>query len=399
MIKDDYTVAMGSAFKRTAYGRWLADEGVATHEDWAVEDVWKLQTAPWPRMGVDACFINIYGMIEGRRAMFVADIPPRGATEPIHHLYEEIIFILEGNGTTEVWQEGDSRKHIFEWRRGSVFSPPLNAWHRLYNLGNEPVKFMAINRAPSALNEFNTPDFIFNCPYAFRERFDGQEDFFKVGKRQAGDHENSTGEINSNMWATNFVPDAFGTDLDPHSSDKVPEGTFAGIRMAGNQMMGHISAWPVGHYHKAHYHGPGSVLFGLRSEGYVLMWPRAIGSQPYASGHGDEVVDVRWGRGSIYAPPAEWFHAHFNTGREPARNFAVYGSNPYSGTPLGRQAAGGTNTSTRHFDEGGTMLAYEDEDPEVRRRFQEALRQNGVESQMAEEMYVKGYLASNAPRR
>lgn len=389
MLKDEYAATMSRAFSRTTYGRWLTDEGVATYNDWAVEDARKLETAPWPRMGVHACFINIYAMMEGRRAMFIADIPAGRATEPIRHLYEETLFILRGHGTTEVWQEGDGRKHVFEWGAGSVFSPPLNAWHRLYNLGSETVRFMSINRAPSAMNEFATPEFIFDCPYAFRKRFNGQEDFFKVGVRNPGNSE-VDGEINSNMWATNFIPDAFGADLDPHE-EKVVGGTRVGIRMAGNQMMGHISEWPVGYYHKAHYHGPGSVLVGLRSEGFVLMWPRDAGTQPYSSGHADQVVDIQWGLGSIYAPPGEWFHQHFNTGREPARNFAIYASNPYSAAPLGRAAAGGANINTRSFDEGGTMLDYEEEDPAIRLRFEEELRRNGVRSRMPPELYVTGY--------
>lgn len=390
MLKDDYAATIARAFHRTTYGRWLAEEGVTTFEDWAVQDLWKLETAPWPRMDVNACFINLYALMEGRRGLFVADIPPGGATDPIHHLYEEMILILDGHGTTEIWQHGERRKHVLEWGRGSVFSPPLNTWFRLYNLSNQSARFLAFNRAPSAMNEFNEPEFILDCPYTFRKRFSGQDEYFAVGERKAGRHESSTGEINNNLWESNFILDAFSTDLHPQE-DKVISGRRAGLRMAGNLMMGHIMEWPVGHYQKAHYHDAGAALLGLRSEGYVLMWPRAAGNQPFSSGHSDQVVEIRWRLGSIYAPPSEWFHQHFNSGKEPARNFAVYGGSGYSAAPLGREAAGGTNINTRETWEGGTMLAWEDEDPEIRRRYREALAANGVESGMPDELYAKGY--------
>lgn len=288
MLKDDYAATIARAFHRTTYGRWLAEEGVTTFEDWAVQDLWKLETAPWPRMDVNACFINLYALMEGRRGLFVADIPPGGATDPIHHLYEEMILILDGHGTTEIWQYGERRKHVLEWGRGSVFSPPLNTWFRLYNLSNQSARFLAFNRAPSAMNEFNEPEFILDCPYTFRKRFSGQDEYFAVGERKAGRHESSTGEINNNLWESNFILDAFSTDLHPQE-DKVISGRRAGLRMAGNLMMGHIMEWPVGHYQKAHYHDAGAALLGLRSEGYVLMWPRAAGNQPYSSGHSDQV--------------------------------------------------------------------------------------------------------------
>src|SRR5438093_572116 len=129
---------------------------------------------PWARLGGNACFITIYPRMEGQRGMYVVDIPPGGKLEPIRHLYEQMILILEGHGTTEVWQEGDSKKHVFEWGRGSVFSPPLNSWYRMYNLASEPAKFVAYNRAPGVFNEYGSVDFVFNCSYAFRDRFGGE---------------------------------------------------------------------------------------------------------------------------------------------------------------------------------------------------------------------------------
>ena len=40
---------------------------------------------------------------------------------------------MEGRGSTEVWLDGDSKRHVFEWQQGSLFSIPMNAWHRIVN--------------------------------------------------------------------------------------------------------------------------------------------------------------------------------------------------------------------------------------------------------------------------
>jgi len=380
MLKEQYATMIKAAFDRTTYGQWLKDEGVATYEDWVVPDVWQLETKPWPRLGGNACFITIYPQMEGQRGMYVVDIAPGGKLEPIHHLYEQMIMILEGHGATEVWQEGDTEKHVFEWGRGSIFSPPMNAWYRMYNLSSEPAKFVTYNRAPAAFNEYRNVDYVFNCPYAFRDRFNGQAGYFDVAPRTTSGAE---------IWETNFVADAFGTDLDP-ADYKVAAGRITPFNMAKNSMTAHISEWPVGRYHKAHFHGAGAMLLGLRSTGYILLWPARAGGHPYSDGHTDDVIEVPWGRGSIYSPPTDWFHQHFNTGAEPARHLAIRGGNTFSLAPLGSQAEG-EHANMIATGEGGSLLEYEEEDPQVRMRFRDALLENDVENKMSDELYEVGY--------
>jgi hypothetical protein len=157
--------------------------------------------------------------------------------------------------------------------------------------------------------------------------------------------------------------------------------------MSENSLIGHISDWPVGHYHKAHYHGPGAVLLILRSEGYVLLWPKDAGARPYQSGRESEVVEFRWKPGSIYTPPSGWFHQHFNTGRERARQFAVrYGGrlHPVEFKIAAKRAEEGVMTSIR---DGGTLIEYEDEDPEIRQRYEATLRANGIPCDMPPVVY------------
>src|SRR5437867_13449565 len=69
--------------------------------------------------------------------------------------------------------------------------------------------------------------------------------------------------------------------------------------MGGSTLVGHLAEWPVGRYHKAHYHTGGAILLILRTEGYTLMWPQEAGIRPYQSGNGDQVVKVNWREGSV----------------------------------------------------------------------------------------------------
>jgi hypothetical protein len=90
-------------------------------------------------------------------------------------------------------------------------------------------------------------------------------------------------------------------------------------------------------------------------------------------------LEVEWGPASIYTPPDGWYHQHMCTSKEPARHIALYGGRV--GTPNEDPIL---LVPTR---EGGTLIDYEDEDPEIRRRFQEALKKEGVECQMPPVVY------------
>lgn len=366
---------LAAAFRQTTYGQWMKREGLPVIEGFGFHDVREIQLAPWSRLGGKGAFIQLYGMIEGSRSIYVAEIPPGGALEPERHLYEELICILDGHGATEVWQEG-GRKQMFEWGPWSLFSPPLNSWHRLVNGGREPVKLLATTNAPLFMNAARDMDFIFKCPYVFLNRYAGEDNYFTEGKKRY-----QSGNRQTHVWETNFIPSIKEAGLD--QQEKKGSGVnITQFEMSGNTLIGHLSEWPAGRYHKAHYHGPGALLLGLESNGYALMWSKDLSSQPYTSGHGDMVVEMEWSEGSIYSPMDNWFHQHFNTGKRSARHLAVrYGGERGHAdmTTSARLRRGATLTDIR---EGGTLLEYEDEDPQVRERFEAALKKAGVPCQM-----------------
>src|SRR3989337_428985 len=88
----------------------------------------------------------------------------------------------------------------------------------------------------------------------------------------------------------------------------------------------------------------------------------------------------RLGAGKRFQPATHWFHQHFNTGPEPALQLALRcGSHKF---PLGIRVAAiraGVYTSVK---QGGTLIEYADEDPEVRPRSELELEQKGIAPDM-----------------
>ena len=356
---------------KTTYEQWMEGEGIPVVDGYGI-DIPSLTLGPWARRGGRGAFIQLRGM-EGVTGMEVVEIPPGKALEPEKHLYEKVIYVVEGLGSTEVWQEGQG-KRTFEWGMGSLFAPPLNTRYRLINGSRERALLAAVTNAPMIMDLFHNVDFIHNCDYQFKDRFNGQENYFEMSQNRY-----TVGR--GNYWETNFIADVANAALDAHDW-KASGGGYDGFEMSGNTMVGHLSEWPVGRYHKAHYHGAGAVLVIVKSEGYTLMWPNELGIHPYDDGHGDQVVKVDWKPGATFSPPAGWFHQHFNVGKKDARQLALrYGSKKYkAGFNIAAQKRdGGVFISVK---EGGTLIEYEDEDPAIRRNYEAELKKRGVAPQM-----------------
>ncbi len=356
------------------YELYMEGEALPIHEATiGVDDVTALPRAPWARTGGKGTFIQLQGTFESERGIYVGEIPGGGALEPERHLFQEQIFVLEGHGVAQVWQ-GAGDKMTFEWGPGSVFAFPQNSTHRLLNGGREPAIFMAVTTAPRVINAIDNLDVVFNSDAKFLDLYAEGDNYFLIREVRTTEDWYNQGYLH-----TNFIPDSRRVLLDDQEQ-KVAGGQLTGYRMGSRFPHGHISAWPSGRYHKAHYHGPGAILLGLDGEGYVLAWPAALGARPYRDGHGDEVLKVNWGRNSIYSPPDAYFHQHFNSGPGPAKHIAVYGDQLPLGVHNLDESVGWKGY--RSIREGGTLIDYEDEDPQVRADFEAALRAQGLESTM-----------------
>jgi len=371
-MTDANVIKFGIARARTYYERWMEKEGVPIVEGYGVTDVSKIPLKGWKRLGCEGAYLQFRGL-EGITGVYVGRVAPGSALQPERHLYEKVIYIIQGEGVAEI-QQRDRVPQAISWRTGSLFSPPLNTLHRLINHANTPALFLAVTTAPMVLDHFHNEQFVFNSDFSFADRYDGERDYF-----EARNDRYLAANNRQWIWETNFIPDARKALIDAQEQ-KGAGVNLTQFEISNNTLIGHLAEWPMGRYHKAHYHGGGAVLVILRSEGYSLMWTNDVGTRPYESGHGEKVVRVDWVPGSVFSPPTHWFHQHFNTGAEPALQLALRcGSHKF---PLGIRVAAiraGVYTSVK---QGGTLIEYDDEDPEIRRRYELELEQKGIAPDM-----------------
>lgn len=349
--------------RQNAYNTWQSSEGIPIYDTFFVGDMKTLELGRWERLGADAAFLNLEGAGDSNNC-YVAEIHPAGSTKPMRHMYEELIYVLKGSGATAIWND-DGVKHRFEWQAGSLFSIPLNANFQHFNTsGQEAARYVAVITAPVVMNMFHNTDFIFNNPYSFRDRFDGEKKFDGGGEL----YMNNRGTYK--IWETNFVPNADTHEL-YRRNNRGAGGSYLCFELAHSTMVAHISEFPVGTYKKAHKHGPGANVIILGGKGFSLLWQ---------DGKWDERVKVDWLPGSIVVPPSDWFHQHFNSGNEPARYLALrWGSNRYAYRPDNVSHEGATDTSVK---DGGAQIEYADENPEVHRLFEAELKKNGAPCHM-----------------
>ena len=102
---------------KTPYDNFMESEGIPVFRDIGVSKVQNLPLAPWKRTGGRGSYIQLHGT-EGKWGCYVIEVPGAGALNPEKHIYEEIYYVVEGRGSTEVWLDGDSKRHVFEWQAG-----------------------------------------------------------------------------------------------------------------------------------------------------------------------------------------------------------------------------------------------------------------------------------------
>ena len=124
--------------------------------------------------GGNAVFIN-HEASRTSNDCYVLEIPPGKSLAPARHLFEEMIFILDGRGSTTVWNDAGQRV-TFEWKAGALFGIPMNCWHRHFNgSGQVGARYVAVTNAPPVINLYEDTDFVFNTTFDFKQRFNGEQ--------------------------------------------------------------------------------------------------------------------------------------------------------------------------------------------------------------------------------
>jgi oxalate decarboxylase/phosphoglucose isomerase-like protein (cupin superfamily) len=336
--------------KETPYERWVKAEGLDIIPAHYVRNLRHVELKPWASRGGKAVFINHEASRHSNDA-YVCEIPPGGKLAPRRQMFEEMILVLGVRGSTTIWNDSGQRS-TFEWKDGAIFAIPLNCHHQHFNgSGQEPARFVGMTFAPQVMNMYGNLDFVFNCPFEFKDRFNGEPDYFSAKGEQKGF-----------LLQTNFVSDAVNLPL-ISAKERGAGGGHIRFNMARGSLASHISQFPVGTYKKGHRHGPGAHVIVLSGEGYSLMWPE-----------GGEPQRYDWEVGTLIVPPNLWFHQHFNTGPTPARYLALKYASPRN--------AQGVPMSWISSRIGGYQIDYADETQEVRSMFAEGLAKHGLTSQM-----------------
>jgi mannose-6-phosphate isomerase-like protein (cupin superfamily) len=324
---------------------FIERDGIPIVESFGI-DLLRVETAPWPRLGVPGAVVHLDARGDFCN-LYLCDLPPGGATEPQRHLFEEVMYVLEGSGSTTLELPGGD-KRSFEWGRGSLFALPVNMRYRLYNgSGLRPARVAAVTNLPMVMKLYRNERFVFDTPFDFVERL-GDEQFLQGGGAFLETREHR------HMWETNFVPNLLSFEHMRLSPGRGRGSANIMFILADSTMHAHMSEIPSGDYKKAHRHGEGYHIFQLSGAGYSLYWNT-----------GEEPRRVDWTYGLLHSPPDQMWHQHFNVSEQPARYLAVnFGSQRYPFTREKRATIDRTYTVKSDF-----QIDYEDEDPAIRRLF------------------------------
>ncbi len=357
--------------------KFLKGEGVPVHRGFAVQDLTQAKVGPWKRYGIDGAFVYLDGA-GGVTTGFIWEIQPGQQSKPVRHIFEARVVVLSGSGEAHFWLDG-GQKVIARFQKGTLFPLPMNAWYEIVNTGKEPVRMYGVGDAPLMIDLLRDVDFVFNSKHNFSDRFDGSADYFKPepiefkpGRRDA---------LGYAISVTNLVADVFTTKLFPAGHGVLEtawrEGGGSGtvnrhFSMAFDNLDSHIEQFQPAVYEIGHRHGPGANVMYLAGHGYSLIWPSELGTTPYKDGHGSKVVRVNWGPYTVFVPPLQWYHQHFNSGTEPAR-FLKVGA-------MGSRVH--LMSSKVIFNEYAVAIDLPDEDPQIRKDFERECIKNGHKSLM-----------------
>jgi mannose-6-phosphate isomerase-like protein (cupin superfamily) len=329
------------------YEQWLAAEKVPVVEDAAV-DLTAVATGPWDRLGIDATFVHTAARGD-LDTVYVLDIPPGGATNPVRHLFEAVFLVLDGRGSV-VMDAPDGTRRSFEFGRASLFALPLNARYQFFNSsGNERARLAAVANIPMVMKQFRDADFVFGTGYDFASRWNPPD-------RAPSDGVFIPTFEMRHMWEAELIPDVLAFDKLVESPNRGAGSANIQFVHGESTMRTHISQVGVGQYKKAHVHAAGANIVQLSGVGYSLYWFE-----------GEKPRKVDWKFGLLHSPADDEWHQHFNVGDKPGRYLPMsFGNFRYPFTQANRR-----NIQHNYAVKSKIQIEYEDEDPYIRELFEQ----------------------------
>lgn len=339
----------------SSYQDFVRREGAPLYQGSAIEDLNSLKLADWERRGGKVAYTRL-GDHEDY-SLQIVEIPPAGALKPERHMYDAVMYVMQGKGATTIWQEGEP-KHTVEWGEGALLAIPLNAWHQEFNAsGEQPVRLLFGTNLAHVMNLYHDPDFIFNNPYSFTDRYSANMEHFFT---DPGKH------WNLRLWETNFIPDIKHFPLDTYPERGIRTSIMR-LAMAGTAIGMHVMSVAEGTYATAHRHQAGAHVVVIDGSGYELMFmanekdnPRQYNANPYA----------------VVAPRLNEFHQHFNSGKGDYRMLAFRGHSLRYG--IGEGYDPNATSYDDDPDAWAFKISYANEDPRIREHYWSELEKNGI---------------------
>lgn len=346
---------------RTPYEKWVEEDlKLDLHRGFAAGPLGKMPLKRWAERNISATFFDFIGA-ESLAGMFVGEIAPGQSTEPVHQLYEEVIFIIRGQGSTTV--QTPNRTYSFEWGKNSLFAIPLNSTYQLHNgSGLEEARYISVNTLPVTLNLYRDLDFIFGTNHDFERIDDGLDPTDAQLYKPDPDHDRTAVDL----YDTNFVPDALAVPR-VDFSEKGEGNKLVLLEFANSPLSCHVAEQPGLQFYNPHRHGASAFVFNLLGKGYSLMWLE-----------GGAIERFDWPEDDIgvIVPPTMWWHGHWHTDPGGIQVAIKLQSRKY---PSNHSFDG----VQKHISKGGTILNYTDLPKDLRNNlwdiFKEECSKNGYD--------------------
>ncbi len=366
------------------YDKFMESEGIPIFRGIGVRTVRDLELADWPRMGGRGSYIQLQGT-EGKWGQYVVEVPGAGALNVEKHLYEEIYLVAEGRGTTEVWMEEGGKKHVFEWQKGSLFSIPVNAYHRIVNATAEPALLIGAPRTRPT-----EPDrrqrFPLQLPQHLPEPVLGVRGFLQVQRGSGARPDPRAGDAAHQSCARRH-------QLRPAAGQPPVARLAPGGTLHDRQQVLPV-AWPA--RDRQVFQGPRPYLCGRadlhKGQGLYLYMARALRREPVEGrtrrpGPARRLRAVRHGhcrprRRPLVSPALQLFRRAF-----PPDSVVRAEPSDHRHGPAARTEADRLYRDGR--DRGGTSIPYWMEDPKLRAEFEAHIASNGGSTRMDPSLYDK----------
>jgi hypothetical protein len=347
--------------KNYTYDHWMESIGIPIHRGFFIEDLRTVELGWWDERQCNAAFIQLMGQ-EGITSATVMEIAPGKTLPPVKFALDELIYVLQGRGVTTVWTDDGALKKTFEWQDRSLFQIGSNCYQQLSNMrGDQPARVLRYSYLPLAMSLVTDSRFYFNNPFTKASIAKQEGDAYSEAKLvENGDPALAWGGERV-YWFGNFFPDMAAWDK---LSTNRRGGMSVTIMFPDSEMSCHMSVFPTRTYKKAHRHGPGRVIVIPGGEGYSILWEE-----------GKERIVCPWHEGSMFVPPNKWFHQHFSVGAVPGRYLALHPPRQFRGH------------AEKIEDRAKDMIEYIDEDPWIRRKFEEELAKRSLTSLIPDEAY------------